>query len=172
LLHPIPEGKVHSTDNFGAALGPLLPQAKQISKEIEMGLDSPICLTKVDKDINKEDRVGMQIANPNLIIQTSTLEEWIDRNPKTPLEEIFEDNYLTRLGIGVGVAAHWPPSSKLPVVKHAQADEVVDGRFGGLRLPPLFPHHFGPFRRLRLGHLLPLSPLGLGSAGVQRAGRS
>jgi hypothetical protein len=56
----------------------------------------------------------------------------MDRNPKTPLEEIFEDNYLTRLGIGVAVAACWPPSSKLLVVKHVQADEVVDGRFGGL----------------------------------------
>jgi hypothetical protein len=43
----------------------------------------------------------------------------MDRNPKTPLEEIFEDNYLTRLGIGVAVAARWSPSSKLLVVKHA-----------------------------------------------------
>jgi hypothetical protein len=70
LLHPIPEGQVHSAGNFGAALGPLLPQPKQISKEVEMGLDSPIRLTKVDKDRNKKDRVRMQIANPNLIIQT------------------------------------------------------------------------------------------------------
>jgi hypothetical protein len=43
----------------------------------------------------------------------------MDRNPKTPLEEIFEDNYLTRLGIRVVVTAHWPPSSKLLVVKNA-----------------------------------------------------
>jgi hypothetical protein len=70
LLHPISKGQIHSIDNFGAALGPLLPQAKQISKEVEMGLDSPICLTQVDKDRNKEDRVRMQIANPNLVIQT------------------------------------------------------------------------------------------------------
>jgi hypothetical protein len=70
LLHPIPKGQVHSTGNFGAALGPLLAQAKQISKEVEMGLDSPIHLTKMDKNRNKEDRVGMQIANPNLVIQT------------------------------------------------------------------------------------------------------
>jgi hypothetical protein len=70
LLHPIPESQVHSTGNFGAALGPLLPQAKQISKEVEMGLDSPIHLTKMDKDRHKEDRVGMQITNLNLIIQT------------------------------------------------------------------------------------------------------
>jgi hypothetical protein len=61
----------------------------------------------------------MQIANPNLVIQTETLEERMDRNPKTPLEEIFKDNYLTMLGIGVAIAARWPPSSKLPVVKHA-----------------------------------------------------
>jgi hypothetical protein len=74
----------------------------------------------------------MQIANPNLVIQTKTLKEDMDWNPKTSLEEIFEDNYLTRLGIGVAVAARWPPSCKLPVVKHAQPDEVVDGRFGGL----------------------------------------
>jgi hypothetical protein len=60
----------------------------------------------------------MQIANPNLIKQVEPLEEQMDRNPKTPLEEIFKDNYLTRLGIGVAIAAHWPPSSKLPVVEH------------------------------------------------------
>jgi hypothetical protein len=46
LLHPIPEGQVHSTGDFGAALRPLRPQAKQISKEVRMGLDSPIRLTK------------------------------------------------------------------------------------------------------------------------------
>jgi hypothetical protein len=56
--------------NVKPLLVPLLPQAKQISKEVEMGLDSPIRLTQVDKDRNKEDRVRMQIANPNLIIQT------------------------------------------------------------------------------------------------------
>jgi hypothetical protein len=27
----------------------------------------------------------------------------MDRNPKTPLEEVFEDNYLTRLRVGVAV---------------------------------------------------------------------
>jgi hypothetical protein len=69
----------------------------------------------------------MHIANPNLIIQTKTLKERMDWNPKTPLEEIFKDNYLTRLGIGVAIAAHWLPSSKLPIVKHAQANEVIDG---------------------------------------------
>jgi hypothetical protein len=78
LLHPIPEGQIDSTSNFGAALGPLLPQAEHISKEVEMGLDSPICLTKVDENRNKEDRVGMQIVNPNLVVQTMTLKERMD----------------------------------------------------------------------------------------------
>jgi hypothetical protein len=59
----------------------------------------------VDEDRNKENRVGMQIVDPNLVVQTETLEEWMDRNPETPLKEIFKDNYLTRLGTGVAVAA-------------------------------------------------------------------
>jgi hypothetical protein len=50
LLHPISERQVHSIGNFGATLGPLLPQEEQISKEVQMGLDSPIRLTKVDKN--------------------------------------------------------------------------------------------------------------------------
>jgi hypothetical protein len=120
----------------------------------------------MDENRNKEDRVGMQIADPNLIIHAKTLQKRMDRNPKTPLEEIFEDNCLTRLGIGVAVTTCWPPSCKLLVVKHDQPDEVVDGRFGGLQLPPFLPHHFGPFHCLHLGHLLPLSPLCFGFVGV------
>jgi hypothetical protein len=50
LLHPISERQVYSTDNFGAALGPFLPQAKQVTKEVEMGLDSHIRLAQMDKD--------------------------------------------------------------------------------------------------------------------------
>jgi hypothetical protein len=78
LLHPIPDGQIHYAGDFVAALGPLLPQVEHISKEVELGLDSPICLTKVDENRNKEDRVGMHIANPNLIIQTKTLKERMD----------------------------------------------------------------------------------------------
>jgi hypothetical protein len=82
-----------------------------------MGLDYfPIRLAQVDENRNKENRVGMQIADPNLVVQTETVEEWVNRNPKTPLEEIFKNDYLTRLGIGVAIATCWPPSSKLLVV--------------------------------------------------------
>jgi hypothetical protein len=55
LLHPMPKGQIHYAGDFGATLGPLLPQAEQISKEVKMGLDSPIHLTKVDENKNKED---------------------------------------------------------------------------------------------------------------------
>jgi hypothetical protein len=41
----------------------------------------------------------MQIANPNLIVKTQPLEKRMNRNPKSPLEEIFENNDLTGLGI-------------------------------------------------------------------------
>jgi hypothetical protein len=59
----------------------------------------------------------MQIANPNLVKQAEPLEEQMDRNPKTPLEEIFKDNYLTSSGIVVAVTARCMPSGKLPVVE-------------------------------------------------------
>jgi hypothetical protein len=105
-----------------------------------MGLDSPIRLTQMDKHRHKEDRVGMQIANPNLIIQEQPLKERMDRNPKTPLEEVFEDNDLTRLRVGVAVTDRKPPSSELPVMEHPRGDELVDITVGGLRHPPLLPH--------------------------------
>jgi hypothetical protein len=42
----------------------------------------------------------MQIANPNLIIQTQPLEERVNRNPKSHLDEVFKYNNLTGLGVG------------------------------------------------------------------------
>jgi hypothetical protein len=40
----------------------------------------------------------MQIANPSLIVKAKTLKERMNRNPKSPLEEILEYNDLTGLG--------------------------------------------------------------------------
>jgi hypothetical protein len=65
-----------------------------------MGLDSPIRLTKMDKDRNKEDRVGMQIANPNLVIQIETLEERMNRNPKTRLKKSSKTTISLGWGLG------------------------------------------------------------------------
>jgi hypothetical protein len=101
----------------------------------------------------------MQIANPNLIVQTQPLEERMNRYPKSPLKEIFEYNDLTGLGIGEAFRVRRSLASERLVMKHPLADEIIDGRFCGLRLSPLFLHHLGPFLRLSLSHPLPLSPL-------------
>jgi hypothetical protein len=61
---------------------------------------SPRSLTQMDERRDKKDRVGMQIANPDLIIQAKALEERMNRNPKSPLEKIFKHNHLIGSGIG------------------------------------------------------------------------
>jgi hypothetical protein len=64
LLHPILEHEVHSTGNFGAALGPLLPQAEQISKEVEMGLDSPYASQRWIKIETRKIELGCKLQIP------------------------------------------------------------------------------------------------------------
>jgi adenine-specific DNA methylase len=81
-------------------LGPLLPKTEKIAEEVKMWQKSPESLTQMDERRDKKDRVGMQIANPDLIVQAKALEEQMNRNPKSPLEKIFEYNDLTGLGIG------------------------------------------------------------------------
>jgi hypothetical protein len=46
-----------------------------MAKEVEMGLEATICFAKMDEGGDKKNRVGMQIVNPNLVIQTKPLEE-------------------------------------------------------------------------------------------------
>jgi hypothetical protein len=69
----------------------------------------------------------MQNANPNLIVKAKTLEERMNRNPKSPLEEILEYNDLTGLGIREAFQVRRSPASELLVMEHPQADELVDG---------------------------------------------
>ena len=77
------------------ATAPFLPKTEQVVKEVEMGLEATISLAEMDEGGDKKNRVGMQVANPNLIIQTEPLKERVHWNPKTPLEEIFENHNLT-----------------------------------------------------------------------------
>jgi hypothetical protein len=60
----------------------------------------------------------MQIVNPNLIVKAKALEERINRNPKSPLEEIFEYNDLTELGIGEAFRVRRSSTSELLVMEH------------------------------------------------------
>ena len=97
----------------------------------------------------------MQIANPNLIVQTEPLKERVYWNPKTPLKEIFEPHDLTWLWIGVPLANGLLVASRFPpllchdscfllcvIFRHRSglADErgngggLIGGDFGGIRV--------------------------------------
>ena len=69
----------------------------------------------------------MQIANPNLVIQTEPLKERVHWNPKTPFEEILENHNLTWLWIGEAFSFRRTPSHECLVVEHSHGDEVFDG---------------------------------------------
>jgi hypothetical protein len=78
---------------------PLLPKTEKIAEEIKMWKKSPKSLTKMNESRDEKDRVGMQIANPDLVVLAKALEEQMNRNPKSSLEKVFEYNNLTRSGI-------------------------------------------------------------------------
>ena len=98
-----------------------------MAEEVEMGLEATICFTKMNEGGDKKNQVGMQIANPNLIIQAEPLKERVHWNPKTPLEEIFENHNLTWLWIRVPLALWRAPSYEFLVVEYSHDDEVFDG---------------------------------------------
>ena len=71
-----------------------------------------IGFTQMDEGRDKENRVWMQIANPNLIVKEKTLKKRMNGNPKSPFEAIFKNYDLTGVGVGVTLSgALQPPSS-------------------------------------------------------------
>ena len=88
----------------------------------------------------KEDRVGMQIANPNLIVKTEPLKKRMYRNPKSPFKEVFEHHDLTWLWIGVPLALRRTPSCELLVVEYPHGDETFNGLLVASRFPPFLRH--------------------------------
>ena len=83
-----------------------------------MGLEAAICFAKMNESGDKEDRVGMQIANPNLIVQTEALKERMYQNPKSPFKKVFKHHDLTWLWIGVPLVLRRMPSYELLVVEY------------------------------------------------------
>ena len=67
VLHPVMQIEVHTSGYLRAAAS-FLPQTEKMAKEVEMGLEAAICFAKMNEGGDKEDRVGMQIANPNLVV--------------------------------------------------------------------------------------------------------
>ena len=111
-----------------------------MAKEVEMGLEAAICFAKMNEGGDKEDRFGMQIANPNLVVQTEPLKERMYRNPKSPLKEVFEHHDLTGLWIGVPFALRRTPSCELLVMEYPHGDLVFNGLLVASRFPPLLRH--------------------------------
>ena len=105
-----------------------------MAEKIEMGLEAAIRFAQVNKSGDKEDRVGMQIANPNLVVQTVALKERMYRNPKSPLKEVIKHHDLTWLWIGVPFASRRTPSYELLVVEYSHGDEVFNGLLVAFRL--------------------------------------
>ena len=95
-FHTVAQIEVDASSYLRAS-APFLPQTEQMAKEVEIGLEATISFAKMDEGGDKKNRVGMQIANPNLIIQAETLKERVHWNPKTLFEEVFENHNLTWL---------------------------------------------------------------------------
>ena len=94
----------------------------------------------------------MQVADPDLIVKKKALKERMDRNPKTPLKEIFENNNLTGMGVGVAFPFRRPPAAEFFVMQQTHLDEVVEGPHAAPGLFPLLRHQIGPFLRVTLRH--------------------
>ena len=99
----------------------------------------------MDEGRDKENRVQVQIANPDLIVKEKTLEKRMNGNPKSPFEVILKNYDLTNAGVGVTLSLWCPPAAELLVVQKPHSDDVVEGPRGAPRLLPLFGHHLGPF---------------------------
>jgi len=102
---------------------------------------------------DKENRVRVQVADPDLIIKKKTLKERMNGNPKSPFEIILNDYDLTGAGVRVTLSFWCPPAVELLVVQKPHSDEVVEGPRGAPRFLPLFCHHLGPFLQIALRHL-------------------
>ena len=105
-----------------------------------MGLEAAICFTQMNKSGDKEDRVGMQIANPNLIVKTEPLKKRLHLNSKSSFKEILEHHDLTWLWIGVPLALQRMPSYELLVVEYPHGDEVFNGLLVAFQFPPFLRH--------------------------------
>ena len=62
--HPIAKLKIHTTDHLRTA-ATLLLQPEQMTEKVEVGKNSEICLTEMDKDRDVQDGVWVEVAQTN-----------------------------------------------------------------------------------------------------------
>jgi hypothetical protein len=152
VLHSIAQIEVYSTYNLGASNCSFLPQEKKKAEEIEVRLYSNRGLAQIDKCGDKKNRVRVQIANTDLIVEKKTLEKRMNGNPKTPLKENLEDNNLPGAGVGVALPLWRPPSSEFLIVQKPLFDKVVEVSCVALGLFPFLGHHIGSLVGIALRH--------------------
>ena len=70
----------------------------------------------MDESIDKENRVRVQIANPDLIVKDKTLKKRMNGNSKSPFEVILKNYNLTGAGVGVTLSLWCPLAAELLVV--------------------------------------------------------
>ena len=135
-FHAVTEVEVH-TPSYLRTAASFLPQTEKMAEKIEMGLEAAICFAEMYKRGDKKDRVGMHIANPNIIVKIEPLKKWMYRNPKSSFKEVFEHHDLTWLWIGVPLALLRTPSCELLVVEYSHGDEVFNGLYFSISTTPL-----------------------------------
>ena len=93
------------------------------------------------------------------------MEERMDGDPKTPHEEVFQNDNLTGAGVGVAFSFRRPPAAELLVMQQAHFNEVVKGPRAALGILPFLRHQIGPFLRITLRHCRLKKRLGAGRCG-------
>ena len=113
-FHAVMEVEVY-TPGYLRTTASFLPQTEKMAEKIEMGLEAAICFAEMYESGDKEDRVGMQIANPNLVVKTEPGRKGCTGTPNSRLKK--SSNTTISPGCGSGYpspsGARHPASSLL-----------------------------------------------------------
>ena len=88
--HPIIELQIYAADHSGTAAA-LLLQPEQVSEEVEVGKNSEIRLTEMDKHRDVQDGVWVEIAQINSLELQQIPQERMNMNSQSAPEVIFKN---------------------------------------------------------------------------------
>jgi hypothetical protein len=145
-----------------------------VAKVVEVGLESTIRFTEMDKASHEQHRIRVQIANTDFIIIAESLQKWMNWNTKFMSKVFLKNNDFTSLGLRDWLQIGCTPSCQLLGMEYAHPHQSLEAKWGALQMAPLLLHdlfvHFGLRLHLPRGHSLTLltSPL-YGEKGVRRS---
>ena len=114
---------------------------------------------EMNKSCYEENGVGVQIADPGLIIQQQPLKKRMNRVPETPLKKVFKYNNLTISWIWQAFPRWCRPVAELLIVQIPHFDKLIDGFCSGFRFLPLLRHHLRSFLCVAHGHWIVVKEL-------------